>query len=216
MPEDHLSPTGYIIPVQAARNEGLSVNDILGYAVASRQHGYSEGGRASLQIAVSEGHGPLDPEEFLPFYDAIVCALAEKGIDVKGSAAFSGRGLMLKENDQVTEKPYYNEWKGGDGRFLAVGNEFNDIELKDPAFWRQGEQWIGVDVAEFFIADTDETRNLTDEEFAEMIRQAYYEAVKGVDNTLIPKLDYRGNGNEANVDTLPRLENECKPVALTS
>lgn len=216
MAEDKLMPTDFRL-TQDGPDGDLSFGNIVGYTVNIDDHGYGEnGGRANLQIAVPAGiefydeSGDISPD-VLAFHDALKCALAEKGIHVAGSDLFGGAGSVLEENGRTTENVNYNDRVGADGSLLSVGNTMGQPDMQE--FARDGENWVEADVTRLFILDTDETANMSNEEFAEIIRQAYHEAVLGVDDSNLPPLEYRGNGNAMDVDNLSPKEDlaVCTP-----
>jgi len=203
MAEDNLMPTNFE-PIQNGSDSGLNFESIIGYTVNLDEYGHGENdGRANLQIAVPTGvefydqNGDISPD-VLAFHDALKCALAEKGIHVVGSDLFGGTGSVLEEGGRMIEEIMYNDLT--DGQINWVGNVMGQPDMQE--FARDGENWVEADVTRLFIVDTDETANLSNEEFAEIIRQAYHEAVLGVDDGNVPPLEYRGNGNGVDVGSL--------------
>lgn len=212
MAQDALMPTNFET-VQNGAGTGLSLGNILGYTVNIDDHGYGEnGGRANLQIAVPTGveFYTADGEDISPdvlaFHDALKCALAEKGIHVGGSDLFGGAGSVLEQNGTMSEDVNYS----GD-RILSAGNIMAQPDMQE--FARDGENWVEADITRLFILDTEETANLSDEQFAELVRQAYHEAILGIESENVPPLDYRGSGNDADVNNLSPVEklDTCMP-----
>lgn len=221
MAEDTLNPTDYT-PVQANIDKGISLSDVSGYYVSTlNTHGHGgDGGRITLDLAIPkeiiesvggvyDGESDNISPEILAFHDAVRCALAEKGLDAAGSDLFGGRGSLLIVNDQSPEDAYY---RGKNESFSGVGNTMANPDMQD--FARDGEKWSPVDITRIYIADNAATAGMSEEELAEVVRQAYYEAFHGVDDADIPKVEYRGDGLNADVDDMPKdaVQKECTPA----
>lgn len=214
MADDELNPTGYT-PVRDVNTDGtVNTSDVNAYNVIMAEHDYGDGGRARIRLHVpyetidAAGNYPFnDTEELTLFHERVKCLFAEHGIELayNDNHMFSRYGILYQENGQTSESVYYS----GQNELGNVGASFAEDSIDPP-----DENWTRAFRTEFFVIDNATTQGFENEQLAEIIRQAYYEAIQGIPSQDVPELPYRGNGNDTELDDLPNfdVDRQCKPV----
>lgn len=186
-----------LAPTDAVESTSDPIQGIEGYSVEMKNHGYAGGGRFTLVLALDpEFAESLDnwdnTEPFSEFMKDVVGRMAQKGIDIVGSAHITGRGAFL----QGEEKANYSR---DDGKFSSVGNPMGPPDMQD--FAQPGETWREMYVTDMFIKINECFEGMTDEQISDAIRKAYFETIQGVSPENIPDIEYKGAVSGANVDT---------------